>query len=237
MQLREAESNLLKAAITADKMAHWETSTEVLTAKRALASAQTQLAKDGQAQKDAKALFDKGIISRDEFDAAHDQAQTHQNALLNAEQALADVLKQGDADNKRIADLALQSARAHMDELKHEAQATVVRASRDGLLLRPPEASSSAEPPANIEMIDAGIHVTRGEVLFSLANIENYVAEARIDEVDVGKVRVGQSVQITSDSFPGPVIQGKIISVGVEADQAAGMSTNARYVVGALIYR
>ncbi len=233
-QLRDAESTLIKAEIAVDKVEHWDTSTEVLSAKRALAAAEAQLAKDARAQKDAKALFDKGIISRDEFDATRDQADAHRNAMLGAQQGLADSLEEGDPENKRIANLELQSARARMTELKQEGQRAIVRASHDGLLLQAPASSPSNASPADKTVIAPGIQVSRRQVLFSLADIKSYVAEARVDEVDVDAVHVGQTVEITSDSFPGGPINGRIISVGVEADQDAGMASNARYVARAL---
>jgi HlyD family secretion protein len=234
MQLRETEANLLKAEMAAGKLAHWEEEAEVLTAKRAVAAAEAQIAKDVQVEKDTKMLFDKGIISRNEFNASHEQAESHKGTLVSAQQKLMDTLQQGDAQNRRVADLALQSARAKMDELKGEAQGTIVRASLDGLLLQPPAAASPNNGSAGKAIVAPGVHVTRGQALFSLANISNYVAEAKIDEVDIDKVQIGQPVEITSDSFPGAPIQGKIISIGMEAEDVANMNATARFVIRTL---
>jgi HlyD family secretion protein len=42
--------------------------------------------------------------------------------------------------------------------------------------------------------------------------------KAFIDEVDLGRVKLGQSVSVTTDSYPGKVYPGKITFISSEAE-------------------
>jgi HlyD family secretion protein len=231
-KMRDAESTLLKAAMAADSLSKWETNPEVFKAQRAISAAETQLVRLKQQQRDAKALFDRGIIARDEFEGLDQQVKAQNNQIASLRQDLDSVLDRGNPANRRMAELALDNARANMDELKSQAAQTIVRASSDGIIMRAPvpSASERAEAPT----VERGVHLARGQALFTIAGVDKFAIEARINEVDINKIHVDQPVEIESDSFAGPPIQGEIASVGVEADQAGDNGGTARFVVRAV---
>lgn len=55
--------------------------------------------------------------------------------------------------------------------------------------------------------------VTIGQSLFTLIDLLDIYVESTIDEVDVGRCKVGQPVSVTFDAFPGKEIEGKIIKI------------------------
>jgi multidrug resistance efflux pump len=215
--------------MTVDNLAKWETGPDVLRAKRALSSAEAQLTNLQQQQKEAKGLYDRGIIPRNELEGLDKQVKTQADQLAASRLDLGDALDRGNAGNRRVAELAQDNARAEMDRLKSESAETIVRTPESGVIMSPP-ASSSSDRPETI-VIERGVHLSRGQALFTIAGLERFVVEARINEVDINKIRVRQPVDVESDSFPGPPIRGEVTSVGVEADQPGKNGGTARFVV------
>jgi HlyD family secretion protein len=230
-KMRAAGGELLKAAIAVDALSNWETSSEMRRARRALASAEAQLASREQQLKNAKGLLDRGIIARNEFEGLEQQVSMQRDQVNAAQQDLQATSDRANATNKRIAELTLENARAHMAELREEAAGTIVRATRDGFIVRAPvkAASNQSERVA----IERGVHLSRGQAIFAIANFDKAIVEARVSEVDVNKIRVGEAVKIQSDSFPGKPIRGEVVSIGVEPDQSGNVGGTTRFTVKA----
>ena len=55
--------------------------------------------------------------------------------------------------------------------------------------------------------------------------------EANIDETDIGKVAVGQVVNITFDSMPGITLQGKVTTIAPNSSSQSGVVTYMVYIV------
>jgi HlyD family secretion protein len=90
-----------------------------------------------------------------------------------------------------------------------------------GILARPP-ANGNRETPLSTE---PGASVTRGAALFPIADTSTFVVTGSVDEIDVNRVKLGQTVNVTSDAFPDHGIKGQIVNVSAEA---AGGVNNGR---------
>ncbi len=55
--------------------------------------------------------------------------------------------------------------------------------------------------------------VTAGETLISVISDKNMEIEANVSEVNIGKVNIGNSVEITLDAFPGKIYTGKVFYI------------------------
>ena len=58
--------------------------------------------------------------------------------------------------------------------------------------------------------VSLGNHVAPGMAVASVAALDDILAEVQIDEVDIGKIRVGQAVLLTSDSVRDAELHGRI---------------------------
>ena len=218
-QAREAESALLKAAMNFDALSRWETGPDVAKARRALVAAQVALAAAEQHGQDTKVLFDRGIVSRNDYENSVQQVDAQRNQVASSDQELASTIARGDTDNRRMAELEHANARERMEVLKTEMSRKIVLSPADGLVMRAPVSTSAGKSePENIE---AGMHVSKGQALLTIANLDTLFVEALVDEVDVNKITVGQPVDVESDSFAGAPIRGRISRVGIEADQSS----------------
>ncbi len=71
----------------------------------------------------------------------------------------------------------------------------------------------------------AGVNITPATAVFSVADPTSLVFEAKVDEIDVGNLVVGQTAQIALDAFPDATFSGKISYVSYTSETSAGGAT------------
>ena len=136
-----------------------------------------------------EALAAEQLISQDTLDEARDLFLSSRSDLLETEQAL-------------------RRAEAVVSEALEQKSKTEIRSPIAGtvisILIKVGETaipSTSALP---------------GALLMKIADTSTLEAELKVDEADIGKVRLGQSAQITPASFPSLVIDGKIQMIALD---------------------
>ena len=129
-----------------------------------------------------KALFEKGVISANEFDTAHlayDQAQQRlkqeQVALTAANQNF-DIVKTGTTSG--------MGAAAN----------TEIRATVSGMVLDVPVKTGNQVIEAN--------NFNDGTTIATLADVDRMIFEGKVDESEVGKIKVGLPLEITVGAIP-----------------------------------
>jgi HlyD family secretion protein len=215
-RLRDARSGVLKTAMALEVLENWDTSPDVMHAKRSLEAAETSLVKLEHQVGETKVLFDRGIVSRNEYDSLVQQREGQKLALAGAEQDLNAVLKRGAIDKRQVAELELENAKAKLVETQRQFDGATVRAPSSGILLRPPVQTTTSPVSA---FVDTGARVQRGQVALMVADLASLIVSGKVDEIDINHVRIGQAVSITSDAFPALSLSGRIISGSAEADQ------------------
>jgi multidrug resistance efflux pump len=139
-----------------------------------------------------KALFDEGVIGRQQYDDAATRASVAQETLSE--------LQRG----SRVEDVA--AARAALDReeqrlafLLRQSEEAVVLAPADGIVqsldLRPGDLVAASQPVAR--MLEPGQLWVR----------------VWVPEPSLGQVRVGQRAAITVDSFPGREFPGRVVEI------------------------
>lgn len=215
---RDALSAYLKAAMASDAIDKWDTSPDVLRARRSLEAAEVRLASLEREVAELKALLDQGIVSRNEYEGMVQQRNAQRNTVAGAKDDLATTLARGNADNRRLAALELENAESRMNDLKLQMAGAEVTTALAGILTRPPLNGNGGDQPST----DPGASVTRGTALFSVADTTSFTVTGAVDEIDINRVKVGQPVTIVSEAFPGTAITGRI--VGVSAEAATGQT-------------
>ncbi len=101
-------------------------------------------------------------------------------------------------------------ARTLLDQANIRFSETIVRAPNDGVILQ-----KYVEVG---QIIASGIsNVSGGTPIVDIADMKSVYIEAGIDEIDVGKIRVGQIVGILADAYPEMTFTGEIIRIAPEA--------------------
>lgn len=214
-KLATAKENLL--------IAQQNLATNTLTANANLRSAQAT-AKDAAAKADRmKQLLDKKLASEEDYETAQTAAVKAQAALHTAqaqvEQLKADkmtlVLRQQDI---KLAEAALATDRINFENAQQQLKDTTVLAPMNGVV--------SARDVQTGQIISSGItNVGGGTTIMTLSDLSRIFVEASVDESDIGKVIVGQNVDITADAFPGVRFQGKVMRIATQGVNTSNVVT------------
>ena len=213
-QLRDAQAAFLKSQGSAAETTDWEAGGEVARARRGLASAQAGLKSLDARLATTRALLDRGLVARDEYQGLVDQRLTAEMALQSAEDDLKAARDKGSPSARRIAQLDLENASAKLDVLQGEFAHAQVVAAADGVLIRTP--AGKGEDAAALA---PGTRLQRGQVAAEIARSGELAITVKLNEADVDKVRAGMAATVTGPGFPGIVLSGRVISVANEAGE------------------
>ncbi len=201
-KLAEAETNLqaLVAAVgNVDARAAQE---QALIASRAAGVAQARAQADlARAEVDRYGrLAEQGWVSQQRMQTEQAGAQTAQAAVeqaqaaLVAEQRTAAVL--GSTREQSLA--AVEQARAAVEQARTALDRTVIRAPVAGVV--------------GARSVRAGQYVSPGSQLLSIVPLGETYVVANFKETQLDHLRLGQTVEITADAFPGQTLHGRIDS-------------------------
>ncbi|MCE1229376.1 MAG: efflux RND transporter periplasmic adaptor subunit [Firmicutes bacterium] len=169
----------------------------LVTARQDLKNAQAGFDKQSQTYQRRDDLYAKGIVSKEDF---QQEKLNLDNATTQLERAKAGV----------------QQAEAALAQAKDNLSKTVIRASMSGQVT-----GLKAEKG---ETAIAGQTNVAGAVLMVISDLSEMMAEIKVGELDVVKLRTGQPAEVTVDAIPGKIFQGKVITVASGTDRPAGNS-------------
>jgi HlyD family secretion protein len=201
-RLREARANLQAAAA-----AHEGTIAQLKKNEIEAESPDVAFAARNHAR--AQQLFDQKLVSQ----SALDEAKTSLEQAENRQRAASGQLVIARA---RVAEASanIAQARAAVERAEEElANATIKAPIRATVLTRDVEVGSPVSSILNL-----GANAT---LVMTLGDIERVFVRGRVDEADIGQVRLGQIARITTETFRDRVFNGRITQIspiGVERD-------------------
>ena len=195
-QLRLAEANLRG---TKTELSQLLLSRDMVVSQASSTLNQTRAKLDNAAANldRANSLYTKGMISKQEMDSAK---STFDVAQADYESARANEL-QG-----KMKDEEIKTARARVEQMESNLQLAGVQLGRTYIT-------------APYSGIITELFVEEGELLslstpvLEMADESTMEVDAVIDEVDVGKLRIGQDVKLTFDAFKEKQSLGKILEI------------------------
>jgi HlyD family secretion protein len=201
-RLREARANLEAASASLQ-------AAEAQEAKSAVEAESPDVAFTKAAVDRATSLQAQQLMSRESFDQA---ASAYQQAL-NRQRAAASQLLIARA---RVAEARAQRAQsqAAVERAEEELANATLRAPIQGTVLtRDVEVGSAVSSILNL-----GANAT---LVMTLGDIGQVFVRGKVDEADIGVVRLQQPARITTESFPGKVFTGRVTQIspiGVDKD-------------------
>jgi membrane fusion protein (multidrug efflux system) len=196
----------LKSAQAAVDKARQTTSADQARAK----SAELSVADAERGFNQTQALFQSGATSKENLDAARSKLDSAQAALTAAQATVQsdqatvqDTTAKLEAANNTagaIYQAQLQQAQAAYNSAKYNYDNCVIKAPISGTVVR----------------IDAktGENVASGQTVLTITDLENTWITANIEEGKIYRIKVGQPVAVTIDSYPGHDFAGEIADVG-----------------------
>jgi multidrug resistance efflux pump len=134
-----------------------------------------------------------------EVDSAASAAEAA-GAAVDAAAARLQLLEQGErSELKREAQAALAAAEAELEEARALLAMTVLKAPRAGVIVR--------------RLMDPGeaVVTTPPSIVLTIADLDHLQVRAEVDEIDVGRVAVGQVGWATAEAFAGQRFPGKVV--------------------------
>lgn len=177
---------------------------EIAQARAALARADSEAKRLDTEYRREKALFAKEVIPQRELDTARTAYETSQAAAREAREAFILVRKGPRRERIDQARARLREAEAALALAQTRLGYTTLTATLAGLVL-----SKNVEP---------GEQVAAGTPVITVGDINNTWLRAYIAETDLGRVKVGQKAQVTTDTWPGKVYAGRVSFISPEAE-------------------
>jgi ABC exporter DevB family membrane fusion protein len=161
-----------------------------------------------------KKLVDDGLIARSQYETGETEAEVTKARARGAEEALSLLLagpkpetvdtfwalvQEAEASLRR-ADRQVTQAQAELEYARAVQKTTVVQATVNGKVIR--------------KLVEPGEAVDIGIPLMIIGDVQKTIVKAEVDETDVGKLSLGQAVEITADAYPGRVFPGEVIEIG-----------------------
>ncbi len=225
----EAEAEFLKASQAAAEMATWPSGPEMSQARRAETSASFELADTRRKIVETKALLDRGLVAREEYEGLLQQQHSQETALTGARQDAAEVLKRGGGSNRRVVEIGLMTARERLAELDAQRAGAIVRAPVAGVIVRP----TGDKLEAAGQLLHAGLQLTKGQLIGAIAKPGALGVAFQLSEADANRVRPGQRVEVTGPGFGGFDLYGSVASVAREATPSSASSSTVSFAAGA----
>ena len=234
-EIGQAEAAVKAAQARLQELLSGSRSQEINAAKASLDQAAADLELRKGDMERARSLFEKQYISAQEWDSARtayevamaNYARGRENYALVVEGPRPEEILQARAQLEQTqAALRLATTKKiQVEVLKKEletAQAQVQEsASALKVIQSQLEYCNLYAPTPGVVLVkntEPGEYIVPGGAVITLGDIEKPWLKAFIHETDLGKVKLGQDVFVTTDSFPGKVYPGKVTFVSSEAE-------------------
>ncbi|PSP00236.1 MAG: efflux transporter periplasmic adaptor subunit [Cyanobacteria bacterium QS_7_48_42] len=209
-QLSQARANLNEAQARLEE-AQAGTPQEVEQAQAQVASAQSRFELAQQRRERYQSLLEKGAISQDRFDEVLSEYLSAQANLEQARRSLEQTRNTNRPEINRL-QAAVESAQAQYQEAQVQFQDTIIKAPFAGIITQKYATEGAFVTPTTSASSTASATSTS-----ILAIAEGLEVLAKVPEVDVGRIEVGQPAKIVADAYQGEVFRGEVKRVAPEA--------------------
>lgn len=163
-------------------------------------------------------LHKNGLISDDDFKMKKSSYYTAQLGLLQAKDALENLLQQSDIKNINLSELNISNVDKIMQALRLQARSENLRiiAPADGIIL------SSSKNEEDHKKIAKGDVVKQGDVLAVIGDMSCLSVRIKVNELTVNQLKVGQQVKVSGIAFPDYTLMGEINRIDHQGETSNG---------------
>jgi HlyD family secretion protein len=237
-EIERAQAELAQAKANLQELVNGNRPEDIAQAQARLSNSLAALSQAEDDFKRNQSLYKQGAISRSDLNLKRKALDQSQADVLERQQALKSqrvgtrpekIAQQKAIVQQKQAALSLQQAgsrtadidqaraqvtasRGALTTIQTQIEDTVLRAPFDGLITQ-----KFSDPGAFVTPTTAGSTVSgaASNSIVTLASINQ--VEANIAEAKIAQIRLGQSVKIRADAFPGKTFTGKVSQIAAEA--------------------
>ena len=233
IQAREAEVRALEARL--HELEAGSRPQEIKEAQAAVSAARTEYERASRDWERAQTLYKDEDISTQQYDQFRARYEAASAALRQAEQRGALVEEGPRKETITAAQAHVARARAALDigeanrlEVRRREQeiaarkAEIERLRAQIALIEEQLADTIAESPIDgvvlVKSADEGEIVAPGTTILTLGDLAHPWLRGYINQTDLGRIKLGQNVTVTTDSYPGKTYDGRITFIASEAE-------------------
>ncbi len=234
-QIQQRQSEVTAAEARLAELLAGSRSQEKEQARAAVDRAQTEYDRAARDWKRAQTLFKNEDISASDHDQFRARYETADAQLKSAKEQLGLVVEGPRPENIDQAramlgqsKAALKLAEAQRLELKRRREELVTREAdiagrrADLRLIETQLADADAISPIDgvvlVKAAEPGEVLAAGTTVLTVGDMARPWVRAYINERDLGRVKLGDKANVTTDSFPGKVYQGRVSFISSEAE-------------------
>ena len=208
---------------------------EIREAEAAATAAQAEFARAANDWTRAETLHKNGDISTAQHDQYRSQWERTEASLKQARERRALVLagprrEQIDASEAQVARAraAIKAAEANRLEIRLREQelplrrADIDRAKANLALIETQMADTEVASPIDgvvlVKAAEPGEIIPAGMPVITIGDLDHPWLRAYIRQTDLGKVKLGDKVKITTDSYPGKIYEGRVAFIASDAE-------------------
>lgn len=218
-ELAKAQANLALLRAGSRPEAIGQAQASVSQAKAQIAAAQTRLNLALQRSQRNRDLAADGAISRDKLDEVLNEEQSAKANLEQANASYNNVVQQlnQQENGPRIQEIEqaaaqVASAQASLDKIDVQLDDAVIRAPFDGVITQ-----TGAEVGAFVAPTSFASSTSSATYVANLAS--DLEIKAKVPEVDIAQIRLGQPVEIRAGAYPDRTFQGVVQRISPKAEQ------------------
>ncbi len=230
---RQAELNLAQSKL--DELLNGSRQQDIQQSEAAVADSQAQLEFARLDWDRSQTLFKNDDISKQQYDQARTKFESAQ-AVLRQAQERESLMKEGPrkediaqarADVAR-AEAAVKTAEANRLEVKRreeelmqrqsEIERTEAQAGISQKQLSDTEVYTPIDGVVLVKSAEPGEVLAAGTNVVTIGDLDHPWLRAYINETDLGRVKLGQKVKLTTDSFPNKAYWGRVSFISSEAE-------------------
>jgi HlyD family secretion protein len=229
-EIAQAEAARRKAAVWLEELLAGSRPQEIAAAEAEVRRAQAEVNRHKDDYERQRTLHREEVISTREYEAARAGYLVAEARLREAEERLKLVREGPRAEQIEQGRAALAKARAELALLEEGPRQETIEQAR-ARLQQARETLALAEtrlgyailpsPLSGVvlsENVEAGEYVAAGTPVVTVGDLANVWLRAYVNETDLGRVKVGQKVEVTTDTYPDKVYDGRLAFIAPEAE-------------------
>lgn len=195
-KLKEAEGELSVAKAKLKEVASGYREEEI---KRAAASLERTIAEREEAEtvlERYKNLYKDGVVSKGLLDEKERVFKVTEARVKESEEEKRLLEKGPKAETLKLHEDTVKRTEATVEYYKELLRKTYITAPISGKVIH--------------KYLEEGEVIIREIYLAAIADVEKIRINAEVDETDIGRIKVGDHAEVTSDAYPGKVFEGEI---------------------------
>jgi HlyD family secretion protein len=211
-QVRQAEASLANAEANLEKLRNGSRQEDIEAAIARVDAARERMELNKSKLERNRGLVEQGVINRDRFDEIETDYRASL-ASLQEQQRQLELLRNGSRyEDIEIAAAQVEQARASLANVKAQLDDTLITAPFAGIITQKYTNIGAIVTPTT--SASASSSATSSSIVAIASSLE---VVAKVPEIDISQIEVGQEVEIIADAYPDQVFKGKVRLIAPEA--------------------